>query len=135
MKRKPVPDPWIDPVTGQHREGYIENLRSSCREMIHRGHEVDLLEARGLLRWSRRVDGRFALAARKVLPGIVSALDYLIRHVQSQGLLEDALHESVKLQSHYAKLLNMHDGGDRQSFESAEEWINKLQQLSAAKGP
>lgn len=37
-----------------------------------------------------------------------------------------ALHESVKLQSHYAGLLNMHDGGERRKFESADAWIARL---------
>lgn len=35
----------------------------------------------------------------------------------------DALEESVKLQSHYAELLNMHDGGERRGFRSAKAWI------------
>lgn len=37
-----------------------------------------------------------------------------------------ALRESVKLQAHYANLLNMHDGGKRIVFKSAEEWIERL---------
>lgn len=37
-----------------------------------------------------------------------------------------ALQESVKLQSHYAKLLNMHDGGERLAFDTPEEWIGRL---------
>lgn len=37
-----------------------------------------------------------------------------------------ALEESVKLQSHYAGLLNMHDGGDRKQFTDAQEWMDRL---------
>ena len=36
-----------------------------------------------------------------------------------------ALAESVKLQSHYAKLLNMYDGGQRSTF-TAEEWLDRV---------
>lgn len=37
-----------------------------------------------------------------------------------------ALRESVKLQSHYAMLLNMHDDGERMQFAGPEEWITRL---------
>ena len=40
--------------------------------------------------------------------------------------LERALAESLKLQAHYAKLLNMHDGGRRQIFEDPQSWMNRL---------
>jgi hypothetical protein len=43
--------------------------------------------------------------------------------------LQDALEKSVKLQSHYAELLNMHDGGARLTFKDAGEWINRLSEL------
>lgn len=42
---------------------------------------------------------------------------------------EIALNASLKLQSHYAKLLNMHDGGKRIGFKTIEEWINRLKQV------
>jgi hypothetical protein len=42
--------------------------------------------------------------------------------------LVKALEESVKLQSHYAELLNMHDGGKRIGFESADAWIARLRE-------
>jgi len=37
-----------------------------------------------------------------------------------------ALDESVKLQSHYAMLLNMHDGGERIGFEDGQAWVDRL---------
>jgi len=37
-----------------------------------------------------------------------------------------ALEESVKLQSHYAGLLNIYDGGERMQFASAKEWTDRL---------
>jgi Asp-tRNA(Asn)/Glu-tRNA(Gln) amidotransferase A subunit family amidase len=37
--------------------------------------------------------------------------------------------ESVKLQSHYAELLNMHDGGQRIAFKDADEWIERLKEV------
>jgi hypothetical protein len=39
----------------------------------------------------------------------------------------DALEESVKLQSHYAALLNDYDGGERMQFASAKAWIDRLE--------
>jgi len=43
--------------------------------------------------------------------------------------LETALAESVKLQSHYAKLLNQYDGGERIVFKSFTEWIERLEKV------
>lgn len=45
----------------------------------------------------------------------------------------EALEESVKLQSHYAMLLNMYDGGTRIEFKSADEWLARLQSLTDLK--
>ncbi len=43
--------------------------------------------------------------------------------------LEEGLRESVKLQAHYAKLLNMHDGGERMIFRTADEWLARLAEI------
>jgi hypothetical protein len=43
--------------------------------------------------------------------------------------LQAALEESVKLQSHYAGLLNMYDDGKRMQFMTAEDWLRRLSQL------
>ena len=40
--------------------------------------------------------------------------------------LHVALNELVQLSSHYAELLNMHDGGERRPFENADAWIIRL---------
>jgi hypothetical protein len=40
--------------------------------------------------------------------------------------LQVALDESVKLQSHYAGILNDYDGGKRVQFANREEWIDRL---------
>jgi hypothetical protein len=37
-----------------------------------------------------------------------------------------ALARSVDLQSHYARLLNIYDGGSRLSFSDAQAWIDRL---------
>jgi hypothetical protein len=39
-----------------------------------------------------------------------------------------ALIESVRLQSHYAMLLNIYDGGERKQFSCAAEWIERLKE-------
>lgn len=42
-----------------------------------------------------------------------------------------ALEASVKLQSHYAVLLNMHDGGQRIGFPDAQAWLLRLRETDA----
>jgi hypothetical protein len=37
-----------------------------------------------------------------------------------------ALEESVKLQSHYATLLNQHDDAARMHFADAQAWVDRL---------
>lgn len=44
-----------------------------------------------------------------------------------------ALEESVKLQSHYAELLNMYDNGNRLKFEDANEWVSRLRKITNKK--
>jgi hypothetical protein len=43
--------------------------------------------------------------------------------------LEIALAESLKLQSHYARLLNQYDGGEHMVFDSPEQWIARLKEI------
>ena len=47
--------------------------------------------------------------------------------------LEIALAESVKLQSHYASLLNQYDGGRRIGFKTADAWIARLKETGTIK--
>jgi hypothetical protein len=46
-----------------------------------------------------------------------------------------ALEESVRLQAHYAGLLNAYDGGARIQFQNAAEWIDRLRSLRKSQGP
>jgi len=48
--------------------------------------------------------------------------------------LKEALEESIKLQSHYAGLLNMYDGGERLQFKNVDEWMDRLESLREIKG-
>ncbi len=50
---------------------------------------------------------------------------YCALHAQAPAMRE-ALDESVKLQSHYAELLNQWDGGQRIIFKDAAEWMTRL---------
>lgn len=49
--------------------------------------------------------------------------------------LKTALAESLKLQAHYAKLLNLHDGGQRRLFPDADSWIARLHEIGTLRGP
>jgi hypothetical protein len=43
--------------------------------------------------------------------------------------LVKALEASVKLQSHYAGLLNQYDGGNRMQFDSPFAWLKRLEEV------
>lgn len=43
--------------------------------------------------------------------------------------LRVALRESLKLQAHYGRLLNQHDGGERLIFDSMDEWLNRIREI------
>ena len=45
----------------------------------------------------------------------------------AEDVMQIALRESLKLQSHYAQLLNDWDGGKRHIFKSVGEWVAKIQ--------
>ncbi len=45
--------------------------------------------------------------------------------------LRMALRESLKLQAHYGRLLNAHDGGSRLIFETMDEWLERLRRIRA----
>ncbi len=53
----------------------------------------------------------------------------------NEQVLRRALDESVKLQAHYAELLNMHDGGQRMIFRTTQEWLDRLAALDRARQP
>lgn len=40
--------------------------------------------------------------------------------------VREALEESVRLQNHYAELLNQYDGGERMQFKNGDAWIERL---------
>ena len=50
----------------------------------------------------------------------------LMAHKRTIAQLQYALEESVKLQNHYAGLLNDYDGGCRMRFQSARAWLKRL---------
>lgn len=58
--------------------------------------------------------------------------EQMARHLRAQNppeVLQVALAESVKLQSHYAGLLNQYDEGQRRQFANEDEWIGRLREL------
>jgi hypothetical protein len=66
------------------------------------------------------------------VPEVKSLLQIGAQFVQPRiSELQIALRESVKLQAHYAELLNMHDGGLRMIFPTPEEWIARLRKTGA----
>jgi hypothetical protein len=60
------------------------------------------------------------------MPGTTTDADLIER-------LRIALRESLRLQSHYAGLLNQYDGGERRTFGSPDEWIARLREVGTIK--
>ena len=60
---------------------------------------------------------------------IAAAMNEKAERESGSEAMEIALAESVKLQSHYATLLNMHDGGQRLIFKDADAWISRLREV------
>ena len=58
-------------------------------------------------------------------------MTYVLEMQNELFQLRAALDESVKLQSHYAGLLNIYDGGQRMQFADREAWMARLAKLSA----
>lgn len=56
----------------------------------------------------------------------VQAMEEADRLLMENELLRKALEKSVELQSHYAKLLNGYDGGERMQF-TVETWLERMQ--------
>ena len=72
----------------------------------------------------------------KLLDQLITAQQQIDRLVvpQQQEIVElrHALAESLKLQSHYASLLNAYDGGKRMEFATPEDWIKRLVTVARA---
>jgi len=56
--------------------------------------------------------------------------DKLVQHENHIDKLENALFESLKLQSYYADLLNMYDNGKRLQFKTIGDWLKRLDNLN-----
>lgn len=57
---------------------------------------------------------------------------FIVRAVNAHEELVKALEESLKLQSHYAGLLNSYDSGERLTFSTVEQWLNRLNAIAKA---
>jgi hypothetical protein len=62
-------------------------------------------------------------AAAGYVEGHPTSLVNIIQRVRD---MREALDESVKLQGHYADLLNAYDGGSRIIFANGDDWMNRL---------
>lgn len=103
-----------------------------------------------VIRSERRRDSRRAEQIKKVRWAVENAITKieqvpdLLRRWQDEDKpngqrheqLMVALAESVKLQSHYAALLNSYDGGERMVFVSPGHWMARLEEVArqAAQG-
>ena len=69
-------------------------------------------------------DMRFiATCEPKTMLSLVDDVRLILKELQQ---LNVALEESVKLQTHYAGILNQYDGGVRMQFYTVDSWVNRL---------
>jgi hypothetical protein len=71
------------------------------------------------------IDGRLVMDSKQDLVDRIRALEV------ERDELKEALERLATLSSHYARLLNMHDGGNRQEFKGADEWLARLRIFAA----
>ena len=64
---------------------------------------------------------------------LCEAMERILSTHQQQGAeseLREALEQSVRLQSHYASLLNAYDGGKRMEFPDVQAWLDRCAALA-----
>ena len=66
----------------------------------------------------------------KGMPAAEYEIERLQKLVQKY---QHALEESLKLQKHYAQLLNEYDGGGRIWFNNVDEWMARLDNINHKK--
>ncbi len=80
------------------------------------------------------IPGRYPVFAEYTNKVPAEVFEAVFKHAYITGGIDAlelhmSLEESLKLQSHYAKLLNAHDGGSRLRFDSVDEWMARLRKL------
>jgi len=80
----------------------------------------------------RRQDGKPPCGECHLKPGETCDICGAVEHRLNADVWK-ALEESVRLQRHYAQFLNALDDGDRRTFYSAEEWMERLREVGMLK--
>ncbi len=69
---------------------------------------------------------------------LVEALRKFLHHHREREIehtrLRYALEQSLKLQAHYATLLNQYDGGKRLAFTEVDAWLRRLKETTYEPG-
>jgi hypothetical protein len=114
-----------DHVDVRYEEGQRQaTLLALAKLSIERPGWLDMLEEIALL-MDNRVDDKPELFHK------FRNIHMAFEGMMPTGALVLALEESVKLQSHYAQLLNVWDGGERMQFPDASAWIVRLIKIGA----
>ncbi len=80
--------------------------------------------------WIKRIDAVILGEEPEDFPPAPCTIEDFIRALAAErARAMDGLRELVELQAHYADLTNMYDGGARKAFKSAEEWLERLDDL------
>jgi hypothetical protein len=101
-------------------EGVVDVMQGELYKAREEGHYVPSREAEELIARCAKLDDQLSTQADTI-------------HEQDDLIAEmrEALDELVKLQAHYARLLNQYDGGKRRAFVDANAWLARLRELKA----
>ena len=114
--------------------GTIKISNDGTGTEVEGNYDVYLCNANGRRTKHGRVE-KFKRKAQGWIKLTAAAFKVISRdNKYSEEDLAKALDESLKLQRHYAELLNMHDGGRRKTYASVEDWMIRLKQTGVIKG-
>lgn len=113
---------FYDTVAKLRDDPTVRGVRASREHYLYLAKKIELLNSE-----VASVKAAIAQTAGGYVDGQPTGSHNFLQRIRA---LRNALDLSVNLQSHYANLLNMHDGGGRLQFKDGEEWIARLAALS-----
>ena len=111
---------------GGHKEGHQQAILA-VREIVERKYREYDQRIKDICDSGSGVQGQLE-EGRFCANEINRSISYLLP-APGDYVKKIYLDESIRLQSHYADLLNMQDGGQRIIFKNSDEWIKRLDSL------
>lgn len=122
----------------QAENSRLTTERDEARKLAARGADQNFADSTWALLDNLRRDLAAERTASENLDRVRKEQEIRAQRFQQENVqlkadlafVREALEESVKLQSHYAELLNMHDGGARLTFADAQAWMDRLKRTT-----